>query len=153
MAAPQTKLNRTKAAEEQALCFDLRLAGHSIRAIAEMVTAHFGYNISKSTVHNRIEAEIAERIQPRAKALREMELARLDGYLTTIAPRIAAGDLQAIDRALRIAERRAKLLGIDSPIQVEQTVTEVSAEDIELMELVNEAKARNEARLEQDQDA
>lgn len=49
----------------------------------------------------------------------------------------------ANDRLLRIQDRRAKLLGLDAPTQVQATVTEITQADIGLAELIAEAKARN----------
>ncbi len=46
-----------------------------------------------------------------------------------------------IEVAVKVAERRARLLGIDVPERVEATVTEVTREDIALAELVREAQA------------
>jgi hypothetical protein len=43
------------------------------------------------------------------------------------------------------ADRKSKLLGLDSPTQIDATVTEVTQEDIELSEMIREAKARSDA--------
>jgi Tfp pilus assembly protein PilP len=60
--------------------------------------------------------------------------------------------LQAVDRLTRLEEQRRKvsesirrLLGADMPVRVDATVTEVTQQDIELAELVREAKAKNAA--------
>jgi uncharacterized protein YerC len=57
--------------------------------------------------------------------------------------------LQAIDRLVKIeaargqnSERRAKLLGLDAALKVDATVHEVTQQDIELQEMLREAKAR-----------
>lgn len=58
--------------------------------------------------------------------------------------------LQAIDRLLRIQERRAKLLGLDTPVRADVTVHQVDPTDIALAEMLREAEAKNaatEARL------
>jgi hypothetical protein len=63
--------------------------------------------------------------------------------------------LQAIDRLVKIedarnrnAERRAKLTGIEAAVKVDATVHEVSQQDIELQEMLREAKARVAAQEE-----
>jgi hypothetical protein len=60
--------------------------------------------------------------------------------------------LQAVDRLNRIEESRRRtsesirrLLGLDMPVKVDATVTETTQVDIELAELVREAKAKNAA--------
>lgn len=45
--------------------------------------------------------------------LRRLEAARLDEMLASVAEGILAGDLNAVAAALRIQERRARLLGLD----------------------------------------
>ena len=49
---------------------------------------------------------------------RGLHLARLERTLRAIWPRVLNGDLLAIDRALRILEREARLLGLDAPTQI-----------------------------------
>lgn len=63
--------------------------------------------------------------------------------------------LQAIDRLVKIedarnrnAERRAKLTGIEAAVKVDATVHEVSQQDLELQEMLREAKARVAAQEE-----
>lgn len=58
--------------------------------------------------------------------------------------------LQAVDRLNRIEESRRRtsesirrLLGLDAPVKVEQQITEVTQQDIELQEMVAEMKAQN----------
>lgn len=57
--------------------------------------------------------------------------------------------LQAIDRLVRIedarrrnAERRAKLLGLDAPTRVDAIVHEATQQDLELQQMLREAKAK-----------
>lgn len=52
--------------------------------------------------------------------------------------------LGAVDRLVRISESRRKLVGLDAPVKVQGdlTVTETTQEDLELQELLREAKAR-----------
>lgn len=51
-------------------------------------------------------------------------------------------NLAAADRLFKAAERRAKLLGLDTPVKVDATVHQVDARDAELLEMVNEARAQ-----------
>jgi hypothetical protein len=53
--------------------------------------------------------------------------------------------LQAIDRLLRIQERRARLLGLDMPVKLTAQVTPVDPADIELAKLIAAAQAANDA--------
>lgn len=57
--------------------------------------------------------------------------------------------LQAISTLLRIQERRARLLGLDAPARVDATVHEVTQVDLQVQELIREAKARQAVEVEQ----
>lgn len=124
-------------AEQQIQCYELRLTGMSIEAIAKAT------GIARSTVHDRIQAEITGRVQPLAEEVRKMELDRLDRWLEKLNDQIAQGYqvARSIEVAIRVSERRAKLLGIDAPERVEATITEITQEDVALAEMVAEAKA------------
>ncbi len=50
--------------------------------------------------------------------------------------------LGAIDRLVRISESRRKLLGMDAPVKTQVDIVETTQEDLELQELLREAKAR-----------
>lgn len=52
--------------------------------------------------------------------------------------------LGAVDRLVRISESRRKLVGLDAPVKVQADVqvTETTQEDLELQELIREAKAK-----------
>jgi hypothetical protein len=64
---------------------------------------------------------LRETLQEPADEVRQLELLRLDRYLSAIAEKVDSGDLKAIDRALKIMERRSKLLGLDAPQKVAPT--------------------------------
>jgi hypothetical protein len=94
-------------------------------------------------VHNRIQAHINLRVQPLADELRAVTVDRLDRYLVKLDSQIQAGVSVArnVEVAVKVEERRAKLLGIDAPAQVEATVHQVDQTDMAIAELVREAQA------------
>lgn len=51
--------------------------------------------------------------------MRTVENARLNRAQAAIWTRVLEGDLQALDRFMRISERRSRLNGLDAPFQVE----------------------------------
>lgn len=64
---------------------------------------------------------------------------RLDRYLERLDAQIQADE--QVSRAVKVAERRAKLLGIDVPERIEASIVEAMQEDVALAELVREAQA------------
>lgn len=58
--------------------------------------------------------------------------------------------LGAVDRLVRISESRRKLCGLDAPVKVQADVqvTETTQEDLEIQELIREAKVKAAASAE-----
>ena len=104
------------ARREKAL--ELRAKGMSIRAIADKL------GVSKTQVQRDIEKELQAAAEERKKIaglIIDLELTKLDELEQEAWKHIAAGELSAIDRCLRIMERRAKLLGLDAAEKVEHS--------------------------------
>jgi hypothetical protein len=74
----------------------------------------------------------AKETAERGQEIRSVEVKRLDALLVMSWKRAAQGDLGAVDRILRIMERRARLLGLDSPERIEHS----GALTIELLDSV-----------------
>lgn len=142
MPRKNTKNQTTKAQAEvrRQRCLELRVAGLSCAQIGREV------GIDESTAARHVREALAQLATMKledAEHLRELELERLD-KLQRAAERVLAkshvyvnagkivfdGDvkliddgpvLAAIDRLVRIAESRRKLMGIDAPAKVEQS--------------------------------
>ena len=101
----------TKKSEEtlasEAKILDLRRAGLSFEAIAVEVA------LPKTTVRRYYRNAMARTDSPDVAEARNAEVDRLDRLLVAVWPRALRGDLAAVDRVLKISERRAKLLGLD----------------------------------------
>lgn len=125
----KTERRVVAAAVRRAYVMELRVRGNGYRNIARMTRDHFGAeNLPKhwderyaySDVMNeltRLRKETAER----AEVVRDLELARLDRLFNTHFDRAVRGDKTAVDRCLRIMDRRAKYLGLDKPVKVAPT--------------------------------
>lgn len=145
------KRNEAQRAEERRICYDLRLEGYSWERIGERASEALGWSISTSTARRRIEEEGLLRVQPAEDALRHLELDRLDRYLLECENIASTAEkpserLAAMDRALKVGERRAKLLGLDAPERSEVTIHEVDPADAALAELIREERAKEHLR-------
>ena len=105
------KGQHAKKALRQNAALDLRLLGHSYRAIA----AECGVNESTAyhDVQNALGLLDAIR-RDKAEQYRALELLRLDALTLSLSAKIDLGDTRAILAAVKIMERRAKLLGFDA---------------------------------------
>lgn len=95
------------AAEKRKKALELRRAGWSFDDIAEEV----GY-ANKGSAHRAVKQGIAAITREAASELIELELSRLDDLLAGLYENARNGDLFAVDRALKIADQRAKFLGL-----------------------------------------
>jgi hypothetical protein len=118
---PTNTTNAARAArglEHQRQALELRRAGLGYEAIGAQL------GIGKSQAHRLVQRGLAEcraQVTANADELRSEELSRLDGMLQGLWPRARKGEAAAVDRVLKIGERRAKLLGLDAPTKVAET--------------------------------
>lgn len=98
--------------ERELRALELRRAGCSYREIAQTM----GLSISKVHRHvKRAYDRLLHQVEDAAEDVRAVELDRLDRLLRGIWQRAAGGDVRAIDRVLKIMERRAAIMGTDAP--------------------------------------
>jgi len=100
-------------AERRARAFELRKAGGSFREIARRL------GVDVHTAHADIDAELAvlrEGTVEHANQIRELELQRCDEMTAGLWPKIRAGSPPAVSAAIRVSERRSRLLGLDAPV-------------------------------------
>lgn len=180
---PYKRKNPAEHAEKAAIVFQLKLDGHSFRAIEAITAAPNGptngARIPWTTARDLLREELARRVDPKIDQYRALHLERLEGelvrlndleararevldrhHITVNNGRVIKLDdgeplqddgpvLAAIDRLVRIEDARRKnnaeqrkLLGLDAPTKVDAQVTEVTQQDIELQEMLRDAKAK-----------
>lgn len=105
-----------KAIDNQLKALELRKAGVSYQRIADTL----GYK-SASGAHKAVQTALKKTLQEPADDLRKLELERLDSAAAAIYPSVKQGQYGAIDRWIKIMERRAKLLGLDAPTKADIT--------------------------------
>ena len=115
--APKTSPQKVRSTVRSRAALDLRAQGFSYSDIADRL------GIGRSTAHRYVTQELAylaQECREEAVHVRDLELQRLDDlYLIAYRAIIDGYDLPAIDRCLRIMERRAKLLGLDAAQKVD----------------------------------
>ncbi len=118
MAAPKFTGTDSKirAAEKAAQAMRLRAAGVTYEEIARTL----GYS-ARSNAHIAVQRALRDAIQEPADELRTLEAGRLDKLQQALWAQAMQGNQGAVDRVLRIMERRARLLGLDAPVRNEVT--------------------------------
>jgi uncharacterized membrane protein YccC len=117
------------AAERRYDALTLKKQGQSYRMVAKTIIAKYGVENLPSTYDERYASRdvhdelrrLASLSQETAQELRQMELEKLEVAERAIWKQVQDGHHGAIDRWLRIAESRRKLLGLDMPLKVAPT--------------------------------
>lgn len=152
---------RIDVAERRTKAINLRRDGHTWEDIATQL-GYADRGAACKDVSRALAARLAEQGQAADEA-REIELERLDdlwrralAVLTAQHEVIYQGEatgipddgpsLAAIDRLLRISDRRAKLLGLDAPTRVEGTLGAAGA-DAQVEALIAQVEAEGSARV------
>ena len=108
--------NEVTAHDNQLKALELRKAGVSYQRIAETL----GYK-DASGAWRAVKSALKKPLQEPAAELRPLEVERLDAMLSAIWASVKQGQYGAQDRALKIMERRARLLGLDAPVKADVT--------------------------------
>ena len=126
-SAPSTLIRNEKAWQ----CFELRKAGATWQQIADR-----GIYADKATAYNAVMRLIEATQTEVGEDLRTVMNARFDAALLAIWPRVQQGELEAIDRMLKIEAQRAKLYGIEAPTRTEITGADGGPIDIVTIDAV-----------------
>ena len=124
------KPNRTVSLERRRSAVAMRRLGCSYQEIGDKlgITRQAAYKTVAVSL-KQIEDEIAED----ARAVRRLELERLDHWMVLVAQEIRKADdvIRAIQCGLRLMERRARLLGLDAKEPIEINVIQDDPADFE----------------------
>ena len=116
----KTSSKTVKAIDRSAEAVALRKSGHTYREIATEM------GISVSRAHAAVMRAIdqcLDEIAETAPTVREVELIRLDAIIKTLWARVEMGENEAIDRVLKVMERRSRYLGLDAARKVDATLS------------------------------
>ena len=107
---------REKHSQYAAEALALRIAGGTYKQIGERLHIH------ASNAYRAVQEELAslDAIKAeRAERLRDLEVERCERLVLGLWTNATRGDDKSVHAVLRVMERKAKLLGIDAPTQVE----------------------------------
>lgn len=108
---PKTSPRRVRGRERQLAALGLRMRGLTFAQIGREL------GVTTQAAHGAVSRALARSLRETsqtAEELRALELHRLDAMLAALWPMVEAGEIAAINAALRVGERRAKLTGIDA---------------------------------------
>ena len=116
--------SRARGMETARRALDLRRGGATYRQIADSM------NLSLAGAEKAVKRGLKMIVAEPAKDVLQIELDRLDGMWLGLWPRIQKGEPAAVSAGVRVIERRAKLLGLDKPTQINirHVIDEVATE-------------------------
>ena len=118
-AAAKSSVRRIRTTEKTLKALELRKQGMNYTQISKKL------GCARSTACRYVLSELenlADKCREEAEHVRALELQRLDDLYTKAWDLVDAGGSEtAIDRCLRIMERRSKLLGLDAAEKVEHS--------------------------------
>jgi hypothetical protein len=152
------KTANDRLAEAEAMTRDRALGMTQVQLMAK-------YNVSRQTVIRRLKLAVTKRLPESVDALRNQQNDAINVALTRIAHTIELAErtiadpnstdlqrqnailtrLQALKVMNTYLDRRARLNGLDAPTKVEGTIHHTVQEDIDLAEIIREAKERARA--------
>lgn len=137
--------HRTKKQREaEALAvLDMKRMGYIDTQIATRLS------LSLATVARRVDQALDLFGQPTAAKYRELVAQQYDSLYQQLVPDITLGDHDAIAKAIMILDRKAKLLGLEAPQQIELAVQVETIQDATLRDLLDRAKAEAAERESQ----
>jgi len=103
---------RVKAHDRMMKALEFRKAGLSYEEIAHRT----GYKTPQAA-WKAVQSALNRSLKEAGEEVRTIELQRLDAMMLPLYARAKKGELGAVDRLLKILERRAKLLGLDAPVK------------------------------------
>jgi predicted transcriptional regulator len=129
--------NSPMRAERSRKAYELNLSGWNVSEIAKEL------GISHQTVRTDIKHWISQTVMPLAEDVKKQQLDRLELLWREAFRKSQKGDVPAMNAALKVLERQAKLLGLDIN-KIEFTQVN-DPREIELIELINEARVAMKA--------
>jgi hypothetical protein len=119
-----------RARVRRAYVVSLRKSGATLSMILRACQQHFGEELPRAYNRNHVAKDLRRALAAMDQQMhddlllvRHLELERLDDLLLPVWGRARLGELEAVLVVLKIMERRARLLGLDSPMRYAHTTS------------------------------
>ena len=111
----RSQTRQVNAHERKLKALEMRKARASYAQIATAL------GVPKSTAWKLVQSALKQTMQEPSDDVRKLELESLDRLQFALWQQATQGNHGAVDRVLRVMERRAKLLGLDAPSKTEHS--------------------------------
>ena len=115
-----TKDIRLQAMDRKDQALELRMGGWSQRAIGQ----ELGISTQRvAQLLTEILTEMEDHAEKNIDNVRRLEVQRLDEMIEAIWERAKSGELECLDRVIKLMDRRTKYLGLDAPVKTQANDT------------------------------
>lgn len=129
---------RAQTAQRRAEAVQMRCDGNSLEVIA-LALEYENIEDASRDINRALEINIAAQDHA-VDIYRAMELRRLDQMTLALNPGLLRGVPRSVEIALKVSERRAKLLGLDAGTKLE--ITTIDALDSQIAQLTAQLEAQ-----------
>lgn len=117
---------------------ELRRDSYTLRETVEIVNEEFGDNLAFETVRRWIQERIKPELEETADAYRQTLLEQIATQKRRLEPKLLMGDEKAISAWTRLIDREMRLTGVEKPVQVALTTTNLDADGVEVQKMLDQ---------------
>lgn len=117
---------------------ELRRDAYTLRETVEIVNEEFDDNLAFETVRRWIQERIKPELEETADAYRQTLLEQIATQKRRLEPKLLMGDEKAIAAWTRLIDREMRLTGVEKPVQVALTTTNLDADGVEVQKMLDQ---------------
>lgn len=117
---------------------ELRRDSYTLRETVEIVNEEFGDSLAFETVRRWIQERIKPELEETADAYRQTLLEQISLQKRRLEPKMLMGDEKAIAAWTRLVDREVRLTGVEKPLQVSVTNTNLNADGVEVQRMLDQ---------------
>lgn len=113
------------------------MQSYTLRETTDIVNEEYGDTFSVETVRKWIEDRIKPELEEKSEAYRQHLLDQIAVAKRALSKRVMMGDEKAISAWTRLLDREMRLTGVEKPIQVAITQTNLNADGNEVQKMLD----------------
>lgn len=117
---------------------ELRRDSYTLRETVEIVNEEFGDTLAFETVRRWMQERIKPELEETAEAYRQTLLEQIALQKRRLEPKMLMGDEKAIAAWTRLIDREMRLTGVEKPVQVAITTTNLDADGVEVQKMLDQ---------------
>lgn len=117
---------------------ELRRNCKTLRVTTEIINQEFGETLHLTTISRWIDERIKPELEEKSDAYRQHLLEQIAEAKEAVWKRVLRGDDKALTSWTRLVDREMRLTGVEKPIQVAVTNTNLNADGVEVQRMLDQ---------------